>query len=213
MSIFDPTVSTGPEFDPAQYGTEGAATEPQDTMTLDDLHTAEVNVDEARQVIQRSLPPTATYETDPATNGPLTVTVAKVQEKRGGQPTGTFRTVITMSGRAVAYNVRNEEGEVEDIPTGIRFRMSPEVRNKVDFETQEDTDKDDIQTRLWAQAVAAYKATYKEDPKTQAQVVEYLRDTPARYRLIQTGVPTKANPNPRGEPGTMIVAISAKRAG
>lgn len=188
-----------------------AAGPPPTALTLDDLHDREVDVAGARAVQQRALPPSATYETDPDENGPMNVAVAIVPEKRGGALTGTSRTVITLSGRATAFRVRGEDGEVSDVPTGIRFKMSPDVRRKVDWETQEETDKDDIQTKLWAQAVTVYQQAIGDEPKSQKAVVEYLRDNAARYRLIQTGVATKSNPEPRGEPGTMVVAIQVKR--
>jgi hypothetical protein len=185
-------------------------------FTLDDLHNQEVDVAGAQAILKRALPLEGTYETNPEEYGPMTVSVAKLAEKRNGVPTGKQRTMVTLFGRGIARNLRDPEtGEVGDHVAGLRFRISPEERKSPEYvddvATGEDSERDDGPTRLWAQAVQAFRGTFGENPKSNGAVVEYLRDNTVRYRLIRTGVPTKNRPEPRGEPGTMVVAISAKR--
>jgi hypothetical protein len=205
--VFDPKMFEG------DAAGEAANAGGSDVLTLDDLFQEEVNVGEAEAVLARALPPQATYQTDPEAFGPMNVSVARMEEKDGEQVIG-HRQVITLTGRGKARIKVN--GEMKEVSTGLRVQVSPDVRKSAEYvdgvATGEVSDKDDSKSKLWAQAVGAFKEAFKEAPKSKGAVVEYLRDHPVRYRLSHMGVPTKNNPNPSGEPRAIIVAISAVRA-
>jgi len=82
----------------------------------------------------------------------------------------------------------------------LRAPMSWEYREKANG-------KPDYQYSLWLQARAAYKIVFGEHATSIGQVFEYLRDYPAKFRLIQVGVPTKNNPEPSGDPGNIVMGI------
>jgi hypothetical protein len=92
-----------------------------------------------------------------------------------------------------------------------RVQFSPQPRFKVDFNTGEQLSVMDGKTLLYAQAVKAYTAHFKERPKHVGQVVDFLTNFPARFRVIQIGLATKDNPEPDGEPRNWCVGISAAR--
>ena len=177
-----------------------------DTTTLERLHQEEVNVAGAQAILKRSLPPNGTYESNPDEFGPLTMTETMQPDKRGGVLTGTKRWVISYFGRFTARGLRDPEtGEVSDYTTVARFRISPEERKSAiyvdDMPTGEDSDRDDMSTRLWAQVVQAYGRTFNEVPKQKVQVTEFVRDNALRFRLIRQ----------MDGSGMRVVTISAKR--
>jgi hypothetical protein len=174
-------------------------------ITLDDLFKQDVDLAVADEINRASLSPSGTYQSDPG-EAPLNAFPSKVKLKDAdGNETGQERLVITLTGRAVA----TIKGKVEK--AGLRVRMSPDRMKKVDFESGEVTDKDDLQSRLWAQAIGAFKAQFGEAPKSMGAVVQYLTEYPVRFRVIQIGVPTKSNPEPNGEPGNLVMSISPVR--
>ena len=64
---------------------------------------------------------------------------------------------------------------------------------------------------MWMQAVTAYKVAYGQEPGSKGDVLAYLRDYPIRLRVGQYNVPKEGGPEPTGEPGNTIYAISAVR--
>lgn len=214
-----------PQFDPSVYGSSPAASDPAapdvvngNGVSLDDLFQEEVDHAEAEEVLRRGLLPNGTYVTAPEKFGPMNVNIERVEEKDDAGTVYGHRTVITLTGRGVAtVRLKDEKtGAVtlKEIEGGLRVQVSPDVRRARDFETGEELDKDDSKSKLWAQAVKAFEMDLGEKPKTKGAVVEYLRDCPVRFRMIQVGVATKRNPNPDGEPRNLVIAISPlKRAG
>lgn len=184
---------------------EGAAAN-QAGLTLDDLFNEEVDLATADDINRSALSPAGTYQSNPE-EAELSASVARVKMKdKDGNETGVERTMVTVVGRVTA-TIKGEQ-----VSGGVRVRLSPDRIKKNDFETGEATDKDDMASRLWANAVTAYKTHFGESPKNKGQVVEYLTKYPVRFRQIQVGVPTKSNPEPNGEPGNLVVAISPVRA-
>jgi hypothetical protein len=204
-----------PQFDASAYGS--TQTDPQapdpvngDTaVSLDDLHQFALDADKSAEVARSGLVPAGTYQTDPAKNGPMNVLVNQFEEKDdAGNVTGT-RLMVTFTGRGearvkIGNDIVNQTG-------GLRVRLSPQYRKKLDFDTREELASYDMASRLWQNAESAFKQAFGEAPKNAGQVVEYLRDYSVRFRQIQVGVPTKSNPTPNGEPGNMVVAISPVR--
>lgn len=179
-------------------------------ITLDDLFQEEVDQAQADDINRSALAPAGTYTSNPE-EAQLNASVVRLKDKDAdGNETGTERTVITLTGRVTAQI----KGKTET--AGLRVRMSPDRRKAkvyVDGEpTGELSEKDDAMSKLWAQAVAAFGVTFNDKPKSKGAVVEYLTNHPVRFRLMQVGVPTKTNPEPRGEPGNLVVAISPLRA-
>lgn len=162
--------------------------------SMEELFEAQVKMDEVKQAEKDLLLPVATYTTVPA-----------LQVKKGvsdnGRPYvrffGPIQTVIEATG--------------EEIKANIGFTFSHVRKNRLDKDG-EDTGKPDNMTKLYTNAVSAYKKAYSENPSTVNDVINYIRDYPVRVRVIQIGVPTKNSPDPTGEAGNMVVALSAPLA-
>ena len=162
-------------------------------LTLDELFNQGINRDEVKKAERDLLLPAATYTTIP----PLQL---KLSQNDEGRPFARFFGLIQAT-------VNDQE-----IRTNIGFSLSWERMDRVDRETGESTGKPDNAYKLFTQAVGAYKKAYGEAAGSHGDVVKYLRDYPIRVRVIQIGVPTERNPNPDGEPGNMVVAVSAPLA-
>ena len=187
------------------------------TPTMDDFFNEAVNQAEVEETLQRGLLPNGTYTTNPDEFGPMTVTPLNVEEKDDrGTVTGTRR-VIVLSGRGRAKvkikDPKTGQVNLESAEGQIRARLSPDSRNKRDWTTKEELNAPDSATALYAQAVKAYQQTFGERPKNVGQVLEYLRDHPAKFRVIQIGVPTERNPQPDGEPRNHVMGIYAQGRG
>lgn len=160
-------------------------------LTLDELLEQQVAMDQVKQAEKDLLLPAATYTTVPALKLKLT------RNDQGRQFARFFGGIVASL----------ESGE--EVKGNVGFSISWERANRLDRETGGDTGKPDNATKLYVQAVAAYKKAYGEAPSTTGDVIKYLRDYPVRVRVIQIGVPTERNPEPDGEAGNMVVAISA----
>jgi hypothetical protein len=160
--------------------------------------------------LRLSLLPNGTYQTDPDAYGPMTAAVNQVEEKDAAGNVIGQRTVITLMGRGRAKVRVNGSQEIVEgrLP---RVQFSPQPRFKVDYNTGETLATMDGKTLLYAQAVKAYTQQFKERPKHVGQVVDFLVNFAARYRVIQIGLPSKENPEPDGEPRNWCVGISAAR--
>lgn len=159
--------------------------------SLDELFDQQIKMDEVKQAEKDLLLPAATYTTVPA------MTVKK------GVSEETNRPYVRFFGPIVATLESGEE-----IKANIGFAFSHVRKNRTDADGN-DTGKPDNMTKLYTQAIAAYKKAYGEAPVTVNDVINYVRDYPVRVRVIQVGVPTRNNPDPTGEAGNMVVAISA----
>lgn len=162
--------------------------------SMDELFEQQVKMDEVKQAEKDMLIPAATYTTVPA-----------LQVKKGVSEAG--RPYVRFFGPIQAVI----EATGEEVKANIGFAFSHVRQNRIDKDG-EDTGKPDNMTKLYTNAVAAYKKAYGENPATVNDVINYIRDYPVRVRVIQVGVPTKNNPEPTGEAGNMVVAISAPLA-
>ena len=178
----------------------------QNEVNMDELH--EQNLEHAHEtqaVLAGDLPPTGTYTSNPDEFGPLSITPVQNNE----DPRQLF--FMTGRGRAVIKGA--------EVTTRLQFRVSPEYRKKQlrdgdgELTGEASETQYDIASRLWAQAESAFKVTFGETPKKVGQVLDYLSGYPVKYRLIQVGIPTKSRPEPNGEPGTLIIAISPTKRG
>ena len=97
----------------------------------------------------------------------------------------------------------------EEKVVGTQFiRVSPVRMNRLDQE-KHDTGKPDRQSQLYQQAYQAFKAVAGRDPESPLEVLDFLENQPYRVRVIQVGTQEGAT----GEPGNMVVGISAIREG
>ena len=160
-----------------------------DQVDIDAKFNDEVNAEQVDQIIKDGLPPQGTYQTDP-TEYPLNAFLNVNLEKHGETIVGERR-VITFTGLA------SGRFDGETITNRLRFRISPDARKKRDFETKELTEKDDLMTRLYAQAVKAYETTVGEKPKRNPDLIEWVKNAPIRVRTFNTD---------GGE--SMVIAIS-----
>lgn len=181
-------------------------------LTLDDLFNMEVDQAEVEETLRRGLLPHGTYTTNPDEFGPMTVTPLERDEKDDRGDVLSRRKIIVLTGRGRAtVRIGNELKQVEG---RLRVELSPEYRDKLNYATKETLEgTPDSKSALYAQAVKAFQSTFGEKPKNAGQVVEFLRDHPARFRMIQIGVPSKNNPEPDGEPRNFVIAISPVRNG
>lgn len=85
----------------------------------------------------------------------------------------------------------------------IRAYLSPDAVYKDDGKTP------DFKYARWLEAVSAYRGTFGSLPDSEGLVVEYLQKYAAAFTIKRIGVPTKDNPEPDGEPGTMVTRIGA----
>lgn len=150
------------------------ATEAPDWVVDQDIDSVlggEVNVEDTAATLKAGLPPAGTYQSDPE-QYPLSAFVDK--DKAG-------RRVITLQGIAV---FKGGESKAR-----IRVKLSPDTREGKVYvdgqDTGESTGKPDSKSLRWAEAVRAYQQTFKENPKREANVVEYLKTSPIKFRMFQ----------------------------
>ena len=167
-------------------------------VTLESLFEGAVDFGEQAKLEGQMLAPAGTYRTVPALSR-----TAKVDER-------TKRPTVRFFGMAEGYQngtgrVSPREGEGTTlVKTSVGFTMSPVAVYK-------DDGKPDLATRLFTQAVRAFQTAYATRPETVGAVMDYIRDYPVHVRVIQVGVPTPQNPEPDGEPGVIVVSVSAVR--
>ena len=176
----------------------------EELSTLEDLFAQDVDLDAARKTEEEMLSPAGTYETVP----PLAVTKGTVQD--GKKNAG--RRTIRFFGKLVKPKTVNAEGEVvtPEVVINQGFVISPDKAYK-------DDGKPDNPSKLWANAVRAFTTAYSAPPRTPNDVADYVASYPLNARLIQMGVqrvdkdgkPVGAEPT--GEPGNLVVSLSAPR--
>lgn len=155
-----------------------------ETLTMDSLFGMAVDNAKADEATAKMLDKAGTYRTEKTTVTP--------RKNDGG------RLVISVFG--VGTNPKTGE------KAKISVSLSPEYVEKTNKAGQLEPD---YMTKRYVEARNAYKAVFGESPANVGQVAEYLRDYPVAFRIVQVGVPTEANPEPQGEPGTLVVNISA----
>lgn len=195
---------------------DGPIQEPQQTsdpaeLSMDDFFSMEVDQAGVEETLRKGLLPNGTYRTDPDEFGDMNAYPRLMEEKDDqGTVIGTRR-VIRLTGRGKA-KVKIKK-ELVQIDGRLEVELSPDYRDKRDFETGEILDVPDSRSKLWAQAVRAFETHYQEKAKNAGQVVAYLTKVPVRFRMGQIGVATEKNPNPTGEPRNFCFSITADRPG
>lgn len=179
-----------------------------DELNMDQMWEGGIDNDELKRAAADLLLPVATY----LSKAPLTLSFNDQVGKFDGRPIGAvahFFGVIERpaTDKDVVAGVAQKEGEI--IGRGIiGFNVSPLRVNAKDREGK-DTGRPDRTFRLWMNAVTAYKLAYGADPQGKGDVLNFLRDYPVRLRVGQYNVPTENNPEPDGDPGNNVMAISA----
>ena len=203
---------------PAAGAPVGGDSGPGGIPDMDALFEESVNQDSVRQTQQESLNPSGSYTTAPTWTRQVT------QEKDSDRwlPAETHpaagRLVIRLFGMA-EMTVTEKNSVALKLPVGtvargfFSIRMSPHRAFSVDRQGNS-TGKPDNATKLWAQAVTAYRKAYNttaDQAVSIGAVVKYVEEFPTVIQVRQFGVPTKNNPEPDGEPGNWVAAISAVR--
>lgn len=144
----------------------------QGNETEFDPFDTEVDAQAAVEVQKRNMAPAGTYQTDPDTFGELTVTPS-VQDDG--------RKVFAFFGRT------KYAGRGDEVVSALRFRISPDARPKKDREGNVVEGKDDLSTRLYAQAVGAYVRAHDGGaPKTLRDLADWLKAVPGlKLRTMQ----------------------------
>ena len=181
---------------------------------MDALFEQAVNQEEVRQVQSDALKPQGSYITEPILS--LSATRAEVGENSIlAKPSADGkRLVFRFFGPASLTVTEKNTGSLK-LPVGsivrgqFGFGISPDRANSV--KNGVDSGAPDGNSQRWAQAVKAYEQAYKSKPQTTGDVVRYLQGYPVVIRVIQIGVPSDRNPEPTGEPGNIVMALSAVR--
>lgn len=179
-----------------------------DELNMDQMWEGGIDNDELKKGAADLLLPVATYHTIPA----LTLSFNDQPGKFDGRPVGSVAHYFGQIERRatdkdVVAGKAEKEGEV--IGRGIiGFNVSPLRVNAKDKDGK-DTGRPDRTFRLWMNAVTAYKVAYGQDPQSKGDVLNFIRDYEVRLRVGQYNVPTENNPEPDGDPGNNVLAISA----
>ena len=131
-----------------------------------DLYDAPIDAAEAAEITKRNAKPAGDYVTDPDAFGEFSDTIRKAEDGRVS---------IAFFGRAN----RSSRGR-ETVANTLRFTISSEARRKKIYADGKDTgqvdeNKDDLQTRLYAEAVSTFTAVHEEAPKNLGQLVGWLK--------------------------------------
>ncbi len=146
---------------------------------IDEKFNDEVNSAAVNEGIKAALPPQGTYQSHPD-EYPLNAYLGEFDEKDAdGAVTGKRRT-ITFTGLFTG------KFDGEELTTRFRFAISPDRRKKRDYESGEMTEKDDLKTRLYDQAVKTYEKAAGEMPKRNTDLVEWLKSNPFKVRTFNT---------------------------
>ena len=192
------------------FGSTPAGKTPQGTIPdMDALFEQAVNQEDVRQTQADALKPAGSYVTQPVLN----LQAARAEMTRGSvSPQGhKDRLMFRFFGQA-QMTVTEKNAKATGLPVGtivkgqFGFGISPERADKTSG-----TGGPDGASQRWAQAVKAYEFAYKTKPATMGDVVRYVQNYPVVIRVIQVGIPTDNNPEPDGEPGNVVMAISPVR--
>lgn len=172
---------------------------------MDALFEQGINLDEVRQTQADALKPVGSY---------ITIPVLNLQVNRIAEGPNKGRLMGRFFGPAVlTVTEKNTKALKLAVGTQVRgqfgFGISPERANR--FKDGADTGEPDNPSKLWAQSVMAYEQAYKAKPKTLGDVFRFVQNYATVLRVIQVGVPSERNPEPDGEPGNIVMNISAVR--
>jgi len=136
-----------------------------DFVEPSELYDAPIDAQQAAEIQKRNAKPAGDYTTDPESFGELTDTVQKSDDGR---------TSVSFFGRATVTR------KTEVVTNALRFKISPEARNKKIYVDGADTgqvdpNKDDLQTRLYAEAIGTFTQVNDEAPKNLGQLVAWLK--------------------------------------
>lgn len=168
-------------------------------FTLEDLFGEQVDQQQLDEAARKLLLPNGTYTTEPPFNPKISIrdiaTGAIVDSSQPGfkLDKSKHRRMANLWGTVVHGDTRGKIG----------YRLSPDYKNAVDWETGVELDKPDAAYKNYVQASKAYKVAHGisgDAGVTVAEILAYLRDYPHRLRIMQTS---------DGE--NRVVAISAIR--
>jgi hypothetical protein len=150
---------------------------------LDATWATEVNQVEAQEIQKRNGAPAGTYVTDPESYAPILTTGKRDEKNKAGDVIGP-REMATVIVRGTAKIKGTEVTQV------LRFDLSPDSRHKKIYEGDQwtgeyDLAKDDLASRLWANAVNAYKEYTGVASFTRVDVLDYLKTTPVALQTMQ----------------------------
>ena len=166
--------------------------------SLEDRLNQHDNPDEVAKHEREMLAPAGTYTTIP----PLSFTPSIPED---GPNKGRF--MLRFFGAAFIERAgTGSDGQPVVVKKEGRFGfgLSPDAKHKEDGQL-------DLSSKLYVNAKSAYRVAYGQESEGPRDVAEYLTKYPVRIRVIQVGIPTERNPEPTGEPGNMVVAISPVR--
>jgi len=183
-----------------------------DELNMDEMWEQGIDQDELRKGQADLLLPVGTYHTIPA----LTLQFNDEVGKFDGRPVGSVaRYFGQVERRATDKDVQAAAKDGREIKEGdviargaIGFNVSPIRINSKDRDGR-DTGRPDRTYRLWMNSVAAYKIAYGAEPNVKSDVLNFIRDYEVRIRVGQYNVPTERNPEPEGDPGNNVLAVSA----
>lgn len=185
-------------------------------VDMDALFEQQVNDDDVRKTQRDVILPVGSYVTVPV----LTRQTSRVADSDRWvleKPADSGRVIIRFFGMAEMTVSEKYATPAQPVGTLVRgavpFSISPERAFSL-TQNGESTGKLDNTTKLYAQAVAAYRQAYKvpgSQPISIGDVVRYLEGYPVVLAVRQFGVPTKNNPEPSGTPGNWVAAIQAVR--
>ena len=151
--------------------------ERDEQVDMESLFNKELDEAKLAEEQQSLLPPKGNYTTNPD-DYPLNVFYNVFKEKVDGAETGEERRMITFTGRVTTIS------EGKEVSAPLRLRMSPDHRLKMLYENDEPTGefdtKPDSAYTTWLEATKLYKEKVKESPKTEQNVIEFLKSVPFR---------------------------------
>jgi len=130
-----------------------------------DLYDAPIDAAEAQAIAKANAKPVGDYVTNPDQFGEFSDTVQTADDGRAS---------VSFFGRAAVTK------RTETVANTLRFKLSPEARNKKIYDGDTDTgqvdpNKHDLQTLLYAEAVATVTTVNGEPPKNFGQLVAWLK--------------------------------------
>lgn len=180
-------------------------------INMDQMWEEGVDKDALQQAQADLLMPRGAY----VTLGPRTLNFNEEKHRSGRPP----KSVAHFYGEVV-YRAREKEVQAglakevgQELGRGrVGFDVSPLRVNSKERGTDKDTGKPDRAFRLWMQANAAYKQAYVQDPTSNVEVLNFLRDYEGLGLYVtQYNVPTERDPEPEGDPGNSVSSLFIPR--
>lgn len=135
----------------------------------------------AATIRRDSMDPAGTYVSDPE-EFPLRYTVEEFKGRRN----------VTLFGLVTLVKPRDKNAKLPEhaVRAQLRFRLSPDRRNKLVYDenntpTGEETQTPDASSVRWLEAREAYRTVVGEEAKQDIQVVEFLVEHPVYFSMFQ----------------------------